>query len=41
MTEILILGGVTLACLFSVGVVTFVAVLITDMIREHKEDKYY
>ena len=41
MTEILILGGVILICLFSVGVITFVAGLITDMIREHKEDKYY
>ena len=38
MTEILILGGVTLISLFSVGVVTCVAAFIEDMINEYKED---
>lgn len=41
MSGILIIGGVTLLCLFSVGVVTLVAATIVDMIREYKEDKYY
>ena len=41
MTEILTIGGIAVSCLFSVGVVTFVATIIGDMIREYKEDKYY
>jgi len=41
MTEILIIGGIAVACLFSVGVVTLVAATIGDMINEYKNDKYY
>ena len=41
MSEILFIGGIAVACLFSVGVVTLVATIIGDMILEYKNDKYY